>query len=91
MHVQDASVEFIRRGGNAYRGQKLFVKDEKPIVIPQDLSEERLKHVYWDILSTAKEIEKFYKVSRRSGALPPPIDAPSSPDGGSFILNGINL
>jgi len=64
LDVKDASVEFIRRGGNAYRGQKLFVKDEKPIVIPQDLSEERLKHVYWDILSTAKEIEKFYKENK---------------------------
>ena len=64
MHVQDASVEFIRRGGNAYRGQKLFVKDEKPIVIPQDLSEEKLKHVYWDILKTAKEIDKFYKENK---------------------------
>ena len=64
LDVKDASVEFIRRGGNAYRGQKLFVKDEKPIVIPQDLSEERLKHVYWDILKTAKEIEKFYKENK---------------------------
>ena len=26
----------------------------------------------------------IYKFNRRSGALPPPIDAPSSPDDGSF-------
>lgn len=64
LDVKNASVEFIRRGGNAYRGQKLIVKDEQPIVIPQDLSEERLKHVYWDILKTAKEIEQFYKENK---------------------------
>jgi len=60
IRVKDASVEFIRRGGNAFKGDKLYVKDEPPIVIYQDLSEKRLKHVYWDILSTAKEIERFY-------------------------------
>lgn len=59
--VQDASVEFIRRGGNAYRGQNLFVKEEQPIIIEQDLSEERLKSVYWGIIETAKQIEQFYK------------------------------
>ena len=64
LDVKDASVEFIRRGGNAFRGEKLYVKDEAPIVIPQDLSEERLKFVYWDILKTAKEIEKFYKENK---------------------------
>lgn len=64
IRVKDATVEFIRREGNAYRGQKLTVANEKPIIIYQDLSEERLKHVYWDILKTAKEIEKFYKENK---------------------------
>ena len=59
--VKDASIEFIRREGNAFKGDKLHVKNEQPIVIYQDLSEERLKHVYSDVLKTAKEIEKFYK------------------------------
>lgn len=64
VNVQSATVEFIRREGNAFIGQKLTVANEKPIVIHQDLSEERLKHVYWDILKTAKEIEIFYKENK---------------------------
>jgi hypothetical protein len=63
-HVQSASVEFIRRKGNAFIGENLTVFNDPPLVIPQDLSEERLKHVYWDILKTAKEIEKFYKENK---------------------------
>ena len=54
-----ASVEFIRRKGNAFRGQALTVGDEV-ISIPVDISLERLKSVYWDTLNVAKEIEKFY-------------------------------
>jgi hypothetical protein len=56
----EASVEFIRRKGNAFRGQELTVGDEV-ISIPVDISLERLKHVYWDTLNVAKEIEQFYK------------------------------
>ena len=55
-----ASVEFIRRKGNAFKGQALTVGDEV-ISIPVDISLERLKSVYWDTLNVAKEIEKFYK------------------------------
>ena len=54
-----ASVEFIRRKGNAFKGQALTVGDEV-ISIPVDISLERLKSVYWDTLNVAKEIEKFY-------------------------------
>lgn len=54
-----ASVEFIRRKGNAFRGQALTVGDEV-ISIPVDISLERLKTVYWDTLNVAKQIEKFY-------------------------------
>tara|TARA_R110000803_G_scaffold12771_1_gene36432 strand:+ start:84 stop:704 length:621 start_codon:yes stop_codon:yes gene_type:complete len=56
----EASVEFIRRKGNAFRGQALTVGDEV-ISIPVDISLERLKSVYWDTLNVAKEIEQFYK------------------------------
>lgn len=56
----EASVEFIRRKGNAFRGQALTVGDEV-ISIPVDISLERLKRVYWDTLNVAKEIEQFYK------------------------------
>lgn len=57
----EAEVVFIRRGGNAYRGERLIVADEEPITIPVDVSLKRLKSVYWDILRTAKEIERFYE------------------------------
>lgn len=33
---------------------------EEPIVINVDISEERLKKVYWDTIEVAKEIEAFY-------------------------------
>lgn len=56
-----ASVQFIRRGGNAYRGEKLIVANENPLEVKIDISVERLTHVYWDTLNTAKEIAKFYK------------------------------
>jgi hypothetical protein len=59
-----ASVEFIRRGGNAFRGQKLFVEDENPLSIKVDISEKRLKAVYRDIFITAKQIEHFFKANK---------------------------
>ena len=55
-----AEVHFIRRAGNLYRGQQLVVALEDPIVISVDISEERLKKVYWETIETAKEIEAFY-------------------------------
>jgi hypothetical protein len=59
-----ARVEFIRRGGNAFRGEKLVVANESPIKIDVDISYNRLKTVYWETFETAKEIEKFYKSSK---------------------------
>jgi hypothetical protein len=56
----DASVEFIRRGGNLYKGQPLIVSDEFPINIPVDISRARLDKVYNDTKDIAKEIELFY-------------------------------
>lgn len=55
-----AQVHFIRRGGNLYRNQPLVVAQENPIIINIDISEERLKEVYWDTIEVAKEIESFY-------------------------------
>lgn len=60
VNVESASVEFIRRLGNAYRGEKLIVGNEEPIKIEVDISEERLKSVYWSTIEVAKEIENFY-------------------------------
>lgn len=58
---QKGSVEFIRRKGNLYKGEKLIVADELPISISVDLSEDKLKKVYWETMNIAKDIEKFYK------------------------------
>lgn len=55
-----AQVHFIRRSGNLYRGQNLVVAQEAPIIIDIDITEERLKKVYWDTIEIAKEIEQFY-------------------------------
>ena len=60
---QKASVEFIRREGNAFRGQKLTVGSEV-IEVEIDISYNRLKDVYWETLKTAKEIEQFYKLNK---------------------------
>lgn len=57
---EKASVEFIRREGNLYRNQYLKVGTEDPIKIDIDISEERLKMVYWKTIEIAKDIEKFY-------------------------------
>jgi len=58
-----ASVEFIRREGNAFKNEKLTVGKEI-IEIELDVSYEKLKSVYWETLNTAKEIEKFYKLNK---------------------------
>lgn len=58
---QEAYVNFIRREGNAFRGEILKVANEEPIMIPVDVSYERLKRVYWNTFKVAKEIEKLYE------------------------------
>ena len=55
-----AYVNFIRREGNAFRGEALTVSTEEPKLIEVDISIERLTNVYWDTLKTAKEISQFY-------------------------------
>lgn len=55
-----ASVEFIRRKGNAFKGEVLKVAEEPIITIDVDISIKRLTSVYWDTLNTAKQISDFY-------------------------------
>jgi hypothetical protein len=55
-----ASVEFIRREGNLYKNQMLKVGKEEPIKIEVDISENRLKKVYWETIEIAKNISEFY-------------------------------
>tara|TARA_R110000868_G_scaffold411629_1_gene706540 strand:- start:396 stop:1013 length:618 start_codon:yes stop_codon:yes gene_type:complete len=57
-----ATVEFITRGGNLYRGESLYVKDANLISIDIDLSINRLKSVYWFIERVAKEISNYYNL-----------------------------
>lgn len=57
---KEASVEFITRAGNAFRGECLVVDSKEPIKINIDLSESRLKQVYWDTIQIAKNISEFY-------------------------------
>lgn len=53
--VKRASVEFITRGRN------FDVFNCDIIKIPIDISENRLKQVYYDTIKIAKEIEKYYE------------------------------
>ena len=55
-----AQVNFIRRELDDVDSELLMVGSEQ-IIIDIDISLNRLKSVYWDILKTAKEIEIFYK------------------------------
>lgn len=57
--VKKASVEFIQRDGNPSSGLK--VANVPPKIIEVDISEQRLKSVYWDTIRIAKDIEKFYE------------------------------
>lgn len=54
-----AQVNFIRREGNAFRGEKLKVAYEEPLLLNIDISLPRLTQVYYDTIEIAKEIEKF--------------------------------
>lgn len=56
--VKEATVQFVHRGGTLKSG--LFVDDKPIIEIKTDVSDERLKNVYWTTIKIAKEIELFY-------------------------------
>jgi len=59
-----ASVQFITRGGNLYKGDEFYIKNTQPKNIEIDISENNLKKVYWNLLKTAEEINEFYKKYR---------------------------
>jgi len=58
--VSNAQIEFIERSGNLYYGEDLKVSDSQPLVIDIDVSEDRLKYIYWEIPKLASQIEEFY-------------------------------
>lgn len=60
VNVENASVEFITRQGNPFRGERLKVSNSSIIKIPVDLSLKSLDRVEIDIIKTAKEIDEFY-------------------------------
>jgi hypothetical protein len=55
------SIEFIRRGGNIHRGQKLFVKEEPIIKIDRSISKSDVLDVNLMVIDVAKKISDFYK------------------------------
>ena len=57
---ENASVEFITRDGNTYRGIELTVSNNDIIRIPVDITKKRLVSVYKDVYNTTKQIEEFY-------------------------------
>jgi len=57
---QRASVNFIRRSGNAFRGERLKVDDEQPILIDVDITQGRLQLVKREIIETVSAISEFY-------------------------------
>jgi len=57
---EKAYVNFIRREGNAFRGQELTVSKEAPLLIDVDISYNRLKNVYWETIKIAEEISKLF-------------------------------
>ena len=56
-----AQVIFMRREGNAFKGENLTLGSEDPITIDVDISIDRLLEVYDETLIIAQEIEKFCK------------------------------
>tara|TARA_R110001606_G_scaffold98341_2_gene217316 strand:+ start:1217 stop:1837 length:621 start_codon:yes stop_codon:yes gene_type:complete len=58
-----AYVNFIRREGNAFRGQKLKVGKEC-LMLPIDITYNKLKSVYWETIKIAHQIEFFYQQHR---------------------------
>ena len=59
-----ASVEFIRREGNLYKGEMLKIASEEPLKINIELSEVMLKKVYWETIQIANQISEFYKQNK---------------------------
>jgi len=59
---EKANVWFIRREGNAFKGEELKVANEKPIIIEKDISEARIAKACKDVLKSAREISEHYKV-----------------------------
>lgn len=59
-----ASVEFIRRGGNIYKGQKLFVKDEPILKIEKNINHSKIMDTMLFVEQTARDISKFYKKNK---------------------------
>lgn len=55
-----AQVNFIRREGNPGSGEALTVGSEAPLLLDIDISEDRLKQVYWDTLRTTQKMSEFY-------------------------------
>ena len=56
---EQAKVIFMRRDGNAFRGEKLSLAAEKPLLLDVDISTERLLEVHQQTEQVAHEMESF--------------------------------
>jgi hypothetical protein len=59
-YPEKLSVEFIRREGNLYRGERLKVSNDEPIKIDFKVDEKYLVELYNETINIANEIETFY-------------------------------
>ena len=58
--VKSATVEFITRGGQGWKGEEMYVADQPIIEIEMDISKERLDFVFYQTIEDAKKISEFY-------------------------------
>jgi hypothetical protein len=58
---EQAKVIFMRRDGNAFKGEKLTLAAEKPLLLDVDISTQRLINVYDETEAVAHEMERFCK------------------------------
>ena len=54
-------VNFIQRDGNPGIGEPLMVAPVTPLMVDVDISEARLKQVYWDTLTIAHRMSAFWE------------------------------
>jgi len=59
-YPEKLSVEFIRREGNLYRGERLKVSNDEPIKIDFKVDEKYLVELYNETINIANEIQTFY-------------------------------
>jgi hypothetical protein len=65
-YPEKLSVEFIRREGNLYRGERLKVSNDEPIKIDFKVDEKYLVELYNETINIANEIQTFYLAIKKN-------------------------